>query len=199
MATENNTLHTLINHHFCIHNAFSDDILRALNIEDSDYTELERSSCTEKSKLLMEFIYNEDSNKDEKNILLFEPINNWSYLMWNVWDFDRTKKMALHLSQELNTKVFYFFINPWIFTYRWIFADNGELVRAYFQSHGKDVISEGFFERENVILEKLKKDKNSFWEDEYWNINSAVCQPIDIINTLDTIRITKGIIKITGI
>ena len=102
-------------------------------------------------------IFDKKNENCDKRFLLFDKINEWNYLRWNVWDFEETKQMALILSKELNTKVYYFFIDPWIVTCRWILADNGELKESYFESHDQILNNQG--EWESIKAE----DKNDFF------------------------------------
>ena len=169
-------LHTLINHHFCIKNASPAEIVNKLDIAYVENTVFDMNFD-------FNFLYNERNENYEKRFLLFGEINNWSYIMMNVWDFDKNIEMAKLLSAKLQTEVYYFVIDPWIFTCCWIVADNGKIIRAYYESHGQVMQEQGYLEIENSIIEELKNEGNDFWEEKYWRLNEEICQPIDIINT----------------
>ena len=157
-----NLISSLINHHFCIENITKDtilEILKPLNYEIIEFNE----------KFDWSFLYDESNKKTTKPFILFDKINQWSYLILNIWDFEEIKKMSLFLSKELNAKVYYFFIDPWVATCRWVLADKGKLLKSYNESHETILNDDGYFEIENLIRSKLKDQKeNEFWEDKFW-------------------------------
>ena len=179
-------INTLINHHFCIKGSTSNDILSVL---DTAYSE----TFLFDHEFDWDFLFGDRIDGTKKHFLLFDKINEWNYLRWNVWDFEETKKLTLLISEKLNTKVYYFFIDPWIFTLRWVLADKGKLVKAYFESHGQILNNEGHFEIEDKIRTELQKEgEDEFWEDKFWQLYDKICQPIDIMNTMTSILAVKG-------
>ncbi|OOV16595.1 hypothetical protein BXU10_20810 [Flavobacterium sp. LM4] len=186
---ESPLINTLINHHFCIKDSNNNEILKVLN---ASYTE----KVLVDNKFNWNFLFDEKTKNFDKQFLLFDKINEWNYLRWNVWDFEETKKMTLILSKELNTKVYYFFIDPWICTCRWIMADKGQLIESYFESHEKFLNEDGNWEFVNKPKNKQnKQEKAEFWEDKFWKLYKRSCQPIDIINHRQNISAIKGELK----
>ncbi|KAF2516016.1 hypothetical protein [Flavobacterium foetidum] len=184
--TQRNLISSLVNCHFCIKNASKTSILKALNASNLEVVEFDE-------KFDWDFLSDENPNNTTKPFILFSEINEWCYLIWNVWDFEETKQMTLFLSKELNTKVYYFFIDPWIATCRWILTDKGKLLKSYNESHGTILNDEGDFEIETIIRNKLKDQKeNEFWEDKFWKLYKNICQPIEILNKEQNILLTKG-------
>lgn len=178
----------LINHHICIENSATENIL---NVIDTTFTE----NILFDKEFDWDFLFGDKIEENKKRFLLFDKINEWSYLRWNVWDFNETEKLTIHISEKLNTKVYYFFIDPWIFTLRWILADNGQLLKSYFESHDQILIDKGNFEIEEKIRAELKKEKDEFWEDKFWQLYEQICQPIEIMNKYQNIKAIKGELK----
>ena len=181
-------INTLINHHFCINNSTTDSILKVL---DTSFTD----TILFDNEFDWNFLFGDEIKGNKKRFLLFDKINDWNYLRWNVWDFDETEKLTIHISDQLNTKVYYFFIDPWICTTRWVLADKGQLIKSYFESHDKILIDKGYFEIEEKIRTELKKQKNEFWEDKFWQLYENICQPIEIMNRNKNIKAIKGELK----
>jgi hypothetical protein len=189
MENENPLIDTLINHHFCIKDSNINYILKVLNISHSENILFD-------NKFDWDFLFDEKMKNFDKRFLLFDKINEWNYLRWNVWNFEETKKMTLILSKELNTKVYYFFIDPWICTCRWIMADKGQLIESYFESHENFLNEEGNWELVNKAKnEENEQEKVEFWDDKFWKLYKRTCQPIDIINDRQNILAIKGELK----
>jgi hypothetical protein len=175
-------INTLINHHFCIKGSATKEILSVLN---TSFSEEFLFDSTFASGFLFE--------ETQKRFLLFDKINEWNYLIWNVWDFEETKKQALFISEKLNTQVYYFFIDPYICTLRWVLADKGKLIRSYYESHNNVLDDEGSFEIEDQIRTELKKqDGKEFWEDKFWLLYEKMCPPIEVMNSYESIAAIKG-------
>ncbi len=189
MDKEQTLINTLTNHHFCIKNTTLDCVLNSL---DTSFT----GTFVFDDSFDWDFLFGDTIEAHKKRFVLFDRINDWNYLRWNVWDFDETEKLTLYLSQKLNTTVYYFFIDPWIFTVRWILAENGELLKSYFESHDEIVIDKGQFEIEEKIRTELKKEGDGeFWEDKFWQLYEKICQPIESMNKITTIKAIKGEMK----
>ena len=179
-------IETLINYHFCIYKSNIEDIIDNLDISFSEEISFDNTFD-------WAFLFGEEDGQDQKRFLLFDKINDWNYLRWNVQSFDENKQMALALSQKLNTKVYYFFIDPWIFTCEWVIAENGKLIKSFFESHDKVFEDEGYLDIETEIRAKLREaGKNEFWEDKFWELYDKICQPIEIMNSRENIPAIKG-------
>ncbi|KFF07099.1 hypothetical protein [Flavobacterium reichenbachii] len=174
-----NLISALVNHHFCIENVTKSSVLEVLKVSNTEVLEFDE-------KFDWSFLSDENSNNTTKPFLLFTEINEWSYLIWNVWDFEETKQMALFLSKELNTKVYYFFVDPWIATCRWVLADKGNLLASYYESHGKILNNDGNSEIGNILK------KEDYFEDKFWNLYNSICQSIEILNKQQNVILTKG-------
>lgn len=186
MEQEQTLISTLINHHFCIENATSESIL---NVLDTSFTE----NILFDKGFDWNFLFGDKIEDTKKRFLLFDKINDWNYLRWNVWDFDEAEKLTLLISEKLNTKVYYFFIDPWIFTLRWILADKGQLLKSYFESCEEILVDKGFFEIEEKIRTELQKQgEEEFWEDKFWELYETICQPIERMNNYQAIKAVKG-------
>ena len=182
-------INTLINHHFCIKDSTTDSVL---NVLDTSFTD----TFLFDNKFDWDFLFGDKIEDNKKRFLLFDKINDWNYLRWNVWDFEETERLTLYISEKLNTKVYYFFIDPWIFTLRWVLADKGQLIKSYFESHDKILIDKGYFEIEGKIRTELKKEGDEeFWEDKFWQLYEKICQPIEIMNKNKNIKTIKGELK----
>jgi hypothetical protein len=164
--------------HFCIKNAnpvaalkkgFKLEYLSAIQTAD---------------KIDFEFIYgNETKNK---NFILLTNSSDWSYLIWNQWDFNSNIDLAEKLSETLKTKVNYYFVDSYIATARWIFADQGVITRAYFESHEQKIFDIGNNEQED----KLRADiKVNFVEDIFWKLYEQTCISIDSFNKQNSIEL----------
>lgn len=174
-----NLVSSLVNHHFCIENANKNSILEVLKTSNTEVVEFDE-------KFDWSFLTDENSDDTTKPFLLFDQINKWNYLIWKVWNFEETKQMTLFLSKELNTKVYYFFVDPWIATCRWVLADKGDLLSSYYESHGTILDNDGNSEIENAL-----KQKDDF-EDKFWNVYNSICQSIEILNKQQNVISTKG-------
>ena len=181
-----NLISTLVNHHFCIENATKSSILEVLTTSNNEVLEFDENFDW--------LSFNkEDADNTTKPFLLFEKINEWSYLISNVWDFEEIKQWTLFLSKELDTKVYYFFLDPWIATCRWVLADKGKMLTSYYESHDTILNDEGDFEIETAIRNKLKdQGENEFWEYKFWELYNQLCQPIEILNKEQNILVTRG-------
>ncbi|WGD35285.1 hypothetical protein [Olleya sp. YS] len=182
-------INNLINHHFCIRGKTKEEILECLNIEfqeqiifDADFD--------------WEFLSAENV-ENKKRFILFDSINDWAYLRWNIWDFEVTKKLVSKISKELNTEVNYFFIDPWIFTLRWIIAKNGKVTRIYYEYQDVIIEQSGELELEKEIRKKIKKrdGENEFWEDKYWDLYEKMNPPITILNEKTEVSAVIGELK----
>lgn len=182
-------IYTLINRHFCIKDATTDNILDVLETSFIDAFIFD-------NKFNWDFLYDEKIKGNKKRFLLFDKINDWNYIIWNVRDFDETERLTLYISEKLNTKVYYFFIDPWIFTLEWVLAENGQLIKSYNESHDQIFIDKGHFEIEEKIRTELRKQGDEeFWEDKFWQLYEKICQPIRIINQHKNIKAFKGELK----
>jgi hypothetical protein len=188
MENEHPLINTLINHHFCIENATAESILTVL---DTSFTE----NILFDKEFDWDFLFGDKIDRNKKRFVLYDKINNWNYLRWNVWDFDEAERLTLHISEKLNTKVYYFFIDPWIFTIRWILADKGQLLKAYSESYDQILIDKGDFEIDEKIRTELQKQEDEFWEDKFWQLYEKICQPIEIMNKYQNIKAIKGELK----
>ncbi|BFM43287.1 hypothetical protein CFS9_19280 [Flavobacterium sp. CFS9] len=176
---ERNLISSLINHHFCIENTAKSSILEVLKVSDTEVIEFDE-------KFDWSFLSDESSSKTTKPFLLFDQINEWNYLIWNVWDFEETRQMTLFLSKELNTKVYYFFVDPWIATCRWVLADKGNLLTSYYESHGEILNNDDNAETENIL------EQEDDFEDKFWKLYNSICQQIEVLNKEQNIIVTKG-------
>ena len=184
-----NLISSLVNQHFCIEHATKSSILEILKTSNTEVLEFDE-------RFNWDFLSDKSLDNNIKPFMLFDKINEWNYLLWNVWDFEETKQMTLFLSKELNTKVYYFFIDPWIATCRWVLADKGKLLSSYYESHDKILNDECDFEIETAIRNKLKdQGEDEFWEDKFWELYTHLCQSIEILNKEQNILVTKGILS----
>ncbi len=182
-------VHTLINQHFCIKDATIDDVFNSLEVKRSKKILLD-------NKFDWDFLFDEKIWNTQKRFILFDKVNQWTYLQWNVNDFEETKRFAQLLSKKLDTAVYYFFIDPWVFTCMWVLAEKGILTKVYFEYQDEIIHDEGYLEAENVIRITLKKEgEDEFWEDKYWQLYETICQPISILNTKESIKAIKGTLK----
>lgn len=170
---------SLINHHFCIENATKNSILEILNASNTEVTELGKQFDSV-------FLSDENSENTTKPFILFNEVNKWNYLIWNIWDFEETKQMTLFLSKELNTNVYYFFVDPWIATCRWVLADKGNLLKSYYESHGRILDNDGNSEKGKIL------NPEDDFESKFWNIYNGLCPSIEILNKEETVILTKG-------
>ncbi len=182
-------INNLINHHFCIKGKTKDEILKCFNLEFKEHMIFD-------ADFDWEFLFAEDI-ENKKRFILFDPINEWTYLRWNVWDFEETKALVSRLSKELNTEVNYFFIDPWIFTLRWIIARDSKLISVYYESHEEIIEQSGELNIENEVRERIKeKDGDEeFWEDKYWDLYEKMNPPITVLNEMKNINAIIGEIK----
>lgn len=190
MKKEEQLVSPLINHHFCIKHTIIGTVGSVL-----DTTHIE--AFTFDSQFDWDFLFDETIKKTEKRFLLLDKITDWCYLQWNVTSFDKNKKMALFLSEQLQTEVAYFFIDPWIFTCSWVVAHDGKLVRAYSEAYEEILNEEGVLEQEQKIRVMLKEQdgEDEFWEDKFWELYETLVQPIEIINSLKKVSAIKGLLN----
>ncbi len=176
---ERAVISSLINHHFCIENVPQNSILGVLNSSNTEVKELGK-------QFDWDFLSDENLENTTKPFILFNEVNKWSYLIWNVWDFEETKQMTLFLSKELNTTVYYFFVDPWIATCRWVLADNGNLLTSYYESHGSILDNDGNSEKGKIL------NPEDDFESKFWNIYNSLCPSIEVLNKEQNVTLTKG-------
>ncbi|MNJ86449.1 hypothetical protein D3C87_39450 [compost metagenome] len=131
------------------------------------------------------FIYKEDEKS--KKFILLTDLNGWSYLLWNYWDFEGNINLATDLSKILKTTVNYYFVDSYIATSRWIFANNGELTRTCFESHGKKLFDIGF----NEVETELRATMNDvFVEGIFWDLYEKTCVSLEFVNSQNRTELT---------
>lgn len=123
------------------------------------------------------FIYKQDG--DRKNFILLPELNDWSYFIWDHWDFNANLNFAKELSEILQTSVNYYFVDSYIATSRWIFANEGLITRAYFESHGQKIFDAGFNETENNLRANIDE---TFVEDLFWELYEKTCVSLEYVN-----------------
>lgn len=169
--------------HFCIKNNDPVDTLR------QNYLIPDLSEKQTVIELDWDFIYKEGVKS--KRFLLLTDINDWSYLLWNYWDFQSNLNFATDLSKILKTTVNYYFIDSNIATSRWIFTYNGDISRAYFESHDQKLFDLGFNEIENNLRATIKK---TFTEDIFWELYEKTCTSLEYVNRqkIQELKLYKG-------
>ncbi|MCC7453080.1 MAG: hypothetical protein IT222_02850 [Crocinitomix sp.] len=164
-------INTLGMAHFCIHHNDPIDILR-------EYYSI--SNLSEKQsvkKIDWDFIYKE--NEKSKRFILLTDLNGWSYIIWTYWDFQENVVLATDFSKILKTTVNYYFVDSYIATSRWVFANNGILTRAYFESHGNKLFDFGTNEVESELRLNIKE---VFVESIFWDLYEKTCQSLELVN-----------------
>lgn len=164
-------IETLGLQHFCIRNKNPIEELKRTFIISN------LSDRQTVNKIDWEFIHN--GNKDSKKFILLTDLNDWSYILWSYWDFNLNIDFAKDLSQILSTKVNYYFIDSYIATSRWVFANEGQIERAYFESHGEKLFDFGFNEIENNLRQTIPE---TFVEDIYWDLYEKTCRSLEYVN-----------------
>ncbi|RAV97701.1 hypothetical protein DQQ10_27060 [Pseudochryseolinea flava] len=74
-------------------------------------------------------------------------------------------------------------------------ADSGQLLRSYYESHDQVLVDKGHFEIEEKIRAELEQRKNPFWEDKFWQLYEKTCQSIEVINRSVSVKAIKGELK----
>lgn len=167
-------VNTLCTHHFCINGEFNfNSILQHLDIQD--WKEVNLNSSFDWNYL------NAAKDNNDIKFVLTESIKNWTYLLWNVTEFEVSSQMATYLSEQLETRVSYFYIDPWVAVCSWAISDRGTLIQSYDESHGEVLTS--FGDNPDVV---------EFWEDKFWNAYERTAQPIDELNKLKAIKCAIG-------
>ncbi len=178
------------NHHFCIKNSTSNDILNSMD------TSFYETSLYDTVNFDNNFLYGKNPwsvKLEEKRFLLSDKIRNWNYLQWNVTDFEENKSFAPQLSEKLKTEVYYFFDDPWVATLKWILTDNGRIIKSYSESHGQVFSNEGYFEPEEKIRNEYIKDGAvEFDEGKLYRLYEEICQPLHLVNEPVSNLIIKG-------
>lgn len=169
----------LINHHFCIKGKYQDKVLKHLNPRF-------KKSLVFDHTFDWNFLSTEEG-ENEKRFILFEPTDGWTYMRWNVWDFEPNKSQALALSKELDTAVNYFFIDPWIATLSWVIAKKGEILSSYNESHAEILEQQGEF-----VPMGNKNKEPEFWEDKYWSFYYKMNLPISVLNHTKNLNAVIG-------
>ncbi|AEA45929.1 hypothetical protein [Fluviicola taffensis] len=129
------------------------------------------------NKIDWNFLYEQDD--DSKNFILLTDLNDWSYFIWKYWDFEFNINFAKELSEILKSTVNYYFVDSNIATSRWIFANEGEITRSYFESHGQKLSDFGFNETEVKLRETIKE---TFVEDIFWDLYEKTCLSLEYVN-----------------
>lgn len=129
------------------------------------------------NKIDWDFIYRGDEKS--KNFILLTDVNDWSYILWNYWDFEGNIQLANDLSKLLNTTVNYYFVDSYIATARWIFANKGEVTRAYFESHDQKLFDIGMNE---IEIELRATIKEVFVESIFWDLYEKTCVSLEFVN-----------------
>jgi hypothetical protein len=106
-------------------------------------------------------------------------LNDWSYFIWDHWDFNANLNFAKELSEILQTSVNYYFVDSYIATSRWIFANEGLITRAYYESHGQKIFDAGFNETENNLRANIDE---TFVEDLFWELYEKTCVSLEYVN-----------------
>lgn len=184
IASQKTGINALICHHFCIKNVNKDDIINclpAVSIEDISFFD----------DFNWDFLL---KSEDRERFIVFDKINGWAYLRWNVTKFEDNMNMAVHLSSCLATNVYYFFNDPWIATISSVFASDGSIKRAYYESHGTVLYEAGVWPEEQNIRNNLKGNSTSF-EDVFWLLYEQTCPSIETINNQNNISATIGELK----
>ena len=159
--------------HFCIQNA---NPVAAL---EASFSVSALSTPQLVSKIDWSNIYNED--EEGQSFILLTNLNNWSYFIWNRWDFAANLAFAQKLSAVLQTTVNYYFVDSHIAASRWILAANGVITRAHAEGHGEKLFDSGFNKTE-VGLRATIPDTNV--ENIFWDLYENTCQSLEYVNTL---------------
>ena len=110
---------------------------------------------------------------------MLTDLNGWSYFLWNYWDFQGNIDLANDLSKFLKTTVNYYFVDSYIATSRWIFTTNGEVTRAYFESHDQKLFDIGMNEIEIDLRATIKE---VFVESIFWDLYDKTCVSLEYVN-----------------
>jgi len=162
---------TLGLHHFCIKNKNPVDALK------HKYSIQNLSDVQRVNKIDWGFIFGVDD--DSKNFILLTDLNDWSYFIWKYWDFNTNLEFAKELSEILQTTVNYYFVDSHIATSRWIFAREGLIVRAYYESHGQKLFDKGFNPAEKDLRMNIEE---VFVEDIFWDLYERTCVSLEYVN-----------------
>lgn len=186
MNDKEQQIHAICNHHFCIYSAPADKVLECLDTRQLEATRFDE--LFDWSFLLSE------EGTPERRFLLFDATGEWTYVRWNIMAFSDAKKTALQLSGRLGAKVYYFFIDPWIFTCCWVLAEEGRLIRSYLECAGEILETEGSLPIEDRIRQELAEEEkeDEFWEDKFWMLYESVCVPIEILNEQIPVNAFQG-------
>lgn len=157
--------------HFCIKDKNPVDALQHI------YAIQNLSDIQRVSKIDWRFIYDGDDNS--KNFILLTDLNDWSYLIWKCWDFNTTIELAKELSKTLQTTVNYYFVDSNIATSRWIFAKDGVITRAYYESHGQKLFDTGLNSTEKDLRMKISE---AFVEDIFSDLYEKTCISLEYVN-----------------
>lgn len=158
--------------HFCIKDSDPMDKLQ------EHYVVSDLSEKQTVQELDWDFLYGEDENS--KRFILLTDLNDWSYILWSHWDFEQNMNLATDISKILETTVNYYFVDSYIATSRWIFANNGVLTRAYFESHGQKLVDIGVNEVETELRETIKE---VFVESIFWDLYEKTGVSLEFVNT----------------
>jgi hypothetical protein len=171
MNNKNIQINTLGLAHFCIKNNNPIDTI------EQYYFISDLSDKQIVNKIDWDFIYKVDEKS--KNFILLTDLNGWSYILWNYWDFQGNVEFANDLSKLLKTTVNYYFVDSYIATSRWIFTNNGEITRAYFESHGQKLFDIGINEIETELRATIKE---VFVESIFWDLYEKTCMTLEYVN-----------------
>jgi len=185
-------IHTMCNHHFCIKNSDIELISKSLITSNLERIIFKRG-------FEWADIYQDESNL---TFLIIEGKSEWSYLIFNIWDFNLIKSIMKELSKELNTVINYFFINPWITTTRWIIVENGKVIRSLWKDYETVLENNGNLTTEDELkgnllnpdireIEEIDNEQLEIqgidicWDEIaklYWNLISKLSYPLYKLN-----------------
>ena len=183
-------IHTIGIHHLCIRHNDIELIANTLELSDTE-------------KLIFDKEHNWSSlYKDATEFLIIESNTEWTYVVFNIWEFDLIKLITQKLSENLKTEVNYFFIDPWVSTTRWINCENGKVNRSHWQEDETVFENYGSLPLEHELINKpvssTIKEINEIdilWNDTaklYWNLSNTLSPSISSLNEGKTYKVIRG-------
>jgi hypothetical protein len=131
------------------------------------------------SKVDWSTVYHDD--EEGQHFILLTNLNDWSYFIWNRWNFDANMAFAQKVSAALQTTVNYYFVDSHTAISRWILADKGLITRAHFEGHGESLFDSGFSALETELRATIP---DNTVESIFWDLYGNTCQSLEYVNTL---------------
>ena len=179
-------LETIGLHHFCIKKT---ELAKGLISSEI----IDKTIVLQKlSELDLSIIYNGDETN--KDFIILTGFGEWSYILWNCWDFETNLKLTEELSMIFDTTVNYYFIDSQIATSRWVLSNSGKISRAYYESHGEILYDSGVSDIESSLR---KTKETTFVEDLFWDLYQSTAVTLEDFNRKSetNLQFYRGTIK----